>query len=428
MRFGVFYELQLPRPWAEGDEHRLFKEALEQVALADRLGFDYAWDVEHHFLDEYSHSSAPEVFLAAAAARTSRIRLGHGIRQVIPNYNHPARTAEGLATLDLLSDGRVEFGIGEGATRLELGAFGISARSKRALALEAAEQICNMMTLTPYPGFEGEGFSMPCRNVLPKPLQKPHPPLWMACTNRETIKAAARNGVGALAFSFLDPDEARSWSRIYYDIIKSEECVPLGWSVNANIAMVSAFSMHADRAEAIRRGQDNFEFFRYAQQRLVAEDFVPGYSNMWADFRAKRGDASDRLIQAALSRAEYDGAGIGTPDDMRRHLASLQDAGVDQVIFMQQAGRNPHANICESLELFAAEVMPEFARDVAAREAAKATELAPYIEAALARKPRMAPLEAHEVPVVRASVKAATFDAQRQRQLAEAAAAERGER
>ncbi|MEQ8495121.1 MAG: LLM class flavin-dependent oxidoreductase [Gammaproteobacteria bacterium] len=426
MRFGVFYELQLPRPWGAGDEHRLFKEALEQVVLADRLGFDYAWDVEHHFLDEYSHSSAPEVFLAAAAGRTSRIRLGHGIRQVIPNYNHPARTAEGLATLDLLSDGRVEFGIGEGATRLELGAFGIPAKRKRALALEAAEQICNMMVLTPYPGYEGEGFSMPCRNVLPKPLQQPHPPLWMACTNRETIKAAARTGVGALAFSFLDPEEARSWSQVYYDIIRSEECVPLGWSVNANIAMVSAFSMHRDRAEAIRRGQDNFEFFRYAQQRLVAEDFVPGHSNMWDDFRAKRGDASDRLVQAALSRAEYDGAGIGTPDDMRRHLASLQEAGVDQVIFMQQAGRNPHANICESLELFASEVMPEFAREVAAREAAKAVELAPFIEAALARKPRMAALAADEVPVVRASVQAATFDAQRQRQLAAAAAGERG--
>ena len=105
MRFGVFYELQLPKPWGEGDEHRLFKEAIEQVVLADRLGFDYAWEVEHHFLDEYSHSSAPEVFLAAAAARTSGIRLGHGIRQVIPSYNHPARTAECVATLDLLSDG-----------------------------------------------------------------------------------------------------------------------------------------------------------------------------------------------------------------------------------------------------------------------------------------------------------------------------------
>ena len=408
MRFGVFYELQLPRPWAEGDEHRLFKDALEQVVLADRLGFDYAWEVEHHFLDEYSHSSAPEVFLAAAAAKTSTIRIGHGIRQVIPNYNHPARTAEGLATLDLLSDGRLDFGIGEGATRLELGAFGIKAKQKRALALEATEQICNMMVLTPYPGYEGEGFSMPCRNVLPKPLQQPHPPLWMACTNRDTIKVAARNGLGALAFSFLDPDEARTWSTIYYDIIKSEECVPLGWSVNANLAMVSAFSMHEDRSEAIRRGQDNFEFFRYSQQKLVAEDFVPGYSNMWEEFRAKRGDASDRLIAAALKRGEFDGAGIGTPEDMRRHLASMQEAGVDQVVFLQQAGRNSHANICESLELFARTVMPAFSADVAEREAAKAAELAPFIEAALARKNYMQPLAEHEVPVVKAAVKAAT--------------------
>ncbi len=418
MRFGVFYELQLPRPWNEGDEHRLFKEALEQVVLADRLGFDFAWQVEHHFLDEYSHSSAPEVFLATAAGRTRDIRLGHGIRQVIPAYNHPARTAEGLATLDLLSDGRVEFGIGEGATRLELGAFAIAAKRKRALALEAAEQICNMMVLTPYPGFEGEGFTMPCRNILPKPYQKPHPPLWMACTNRDTIKIAAQNGVGALAFSFLDPEEARTWSKIYYDIIKSEDCVPLGWSVNANIAMVSAFSMHEDRAEAIRRGQDHFEFFRYSQQRLVAEDFVPGHSNMWEDFLEKRGDASDALIQAALARSEYDGAGIGTPGDMARHLAAMREAGIDQVVFLQQAGRNTHRNICASLELFAATVMADFHRDAAAREAAKAEQLAPAIAAALARKRYMAPLDKAATPVVKAAVKAATFDALKQRQAA----------
>ena len=411
MRFGVFYELQLPKPWGEGDEHRLFKEALDQVALADRLGFDYAWEVEHHFLDEYSHSSAPEVFLAAAAARTRNIRLGHGIRQVIPSYNHPARTAECVATLDLLSDGRVDLGIGEGATRLELGAFGIAAKTKRARSLEAAEQICNMMVLTPYPGYEGEGFSMPCRNVLPKPLQRPHPPLWMACTNRETIKVAARNGVGALAFSFLDPDEARSWSKVYYDIIRSGECVPLGRAVNANLAMVSAFSMHEDRAEAIRRGQDHFEFFRYAQQKLVAEDFVPGYSDMWNEFVEKRGDASDRLIQAALARAEFDGAGIGTPADMERHLRELQEAGVDQVIFMQQAGRNTHSNICESLELFARAVMPKFQAEAAEREARKAGALRPHVEAALARKRFMPPIGREDVPVVPAAVKAATFDA-----------------
>lgn len=114
MRFGIFYEHQLPKPWNPGDEARLFHDALEQVVLADRLGYDYAWEVEHHFLEEYSHSSAPEVFLAACAALTKTIRVGHGIRQVIPNYNHPARTAEALATLDIVSRGRLDFGIGEG--------------------------------------------------------------------------------------------------------------------------------------------------------------------------------------------------------------------------------------------------------------------------------------------------------------------------
>jgi alkanesulfonate monooxygenase SsuD/methylene tetrahydromethanopterin reductase-like flavin-dependent oxidoreductase (luciferase family) len=159
MKFGIFYEHQLPKPWNEGDEARLFHEALEQVVLADRLGYDYAWEVEHHFLEEYSHSSAPEVFLAACAALTKNIRVGHGIRQVIANYNHPARTAEGLATLDIISKGRLDFGIGEGATRLELGGFGIPAKEKRAMALESAEQIANMLVMEPYPGFEGKSFS-----------------------------------------------------------------------------------------------------------------------------------------------------------------------------------------------------------------------------------------------------------------------------
>jgi alkanesulfonate monooxygenase SsuD/methylene tetrahydromethanopterin reductase-like flavin-dependent oxidoreductase (luciferase family) len=402
MRFGVFYEHQLPKPWNDGDEARLFHQALEQVVLADRLGYDFAWEVEHHFLEEYSHSSAPEVFLAACAALTNTIRLGHGIRQVIPNYNHPARTAECLGTLDIVSRGRLEFGIGEGATRLELGGFKIPAKEKRALALEAAEQIANMMVMTPYPGYEGHGFSFPCRNIVPKPVQKPHPPMWMACTNRDTIKVAAANGLGALAFSFLDPDEARTWAGIYYDIIKSEDCVPLGHSVNANIAMVSNFSVHRDRAEAIRRGQEGFEFFGYAVNALVAHDAVPGRSTLFADFQRARGARDDELI-AAARLVELQANGIGTPDDIREHIRGFQAAGIDQVIFLQQAGRNRHEHICESLELFAAEVMPEFKAQVAAREASKAAELAPFLEAALKRKRRMRPLEEHEIPVVPAS-------------------------
>jgi alkanesulfonate monooxygenase SsuD/methylene tetrahydromethanopterin reductase-like flavin-dependent oxidoreductase (luciferase family) len=321
---------------------------------------------------------------------------------VIPNYNHPARTAEGLATLDIISRGRLDFGIGEGATRLELGAFHIPAREKRAMAIEAAEQIANMMVLSPYPGYESKNFSFPCRNVVPKPVQKPHPPMWMACTNRDTIKVAAQNGLGALAFSFVDPDEARNWAEIYYGIIRSEDCVPLGHAVNANLAMVSNFSVHPDRAEAIRRGQEGFEFFSYAVNALVAHDATPGRSRLFEDFQKSRARSDEEII-AATQAAARNANGIGTPDDIADHIAAFQEAGVDQVIFLQQAGRNKHEHICEALALFAAEVMPAFKAGVAEREAKKARELKPYIDAAMARKRWMAPLKDDEIPVVPAS-------------------------
>ena len=407
MKFGIFYELQLPKPWGPDDERQLVQDALLQVELADRLGIDYAWAVEHHFLEEYSHCSASEVFLAAAAARTKRIRLGHGIRQVIANYNHPARTAEAIAMLDLISNGRAEFGIGEGATRLELAGFNIPAKEKRALSLEAAEQIANMLVMTPYPGFEGRSFKMPCRNVLPKPTQKPHPPMWMACTNRDTIKVAASNGLGALAFSFIDEAEARTWSSIYYDIIKSDQCVPLGHSVNANIAMVSAFSLHADSGEAARRGQEGFEFFRYAISALVAKDTVPGRSRLFEEFQAERGSGALATTVAgaeSLASAFQRSRGIGSPAEFREHVRSFESAGIDQIILQQQAGRNKHAHICQSLELLGREVLDEFAAKSPERDRRKAEALAPFIEQALARKQRMPALVDADIPVVRASV------------------------
>jgi alkanesulfonate monooxygenase SsuD/methylene tetrahydromethanopterin reductase-like flavin-dependent oxidoreductase (luciferase family) len=393
MRFGVFYELQLPKPWTPDAEHRLIGEAIEQVRLADRIGIDYAWAVEHHFLDEYSHCSASEVFLTALAAKTERIRVGFGIRQVIPNYNHPSRTAEAVAMLDLVSDGRVEFGIGEGATRLELHGYGIPAKNKQALSFEAAEQIANMMVMEPYPGYQGEGFSMPCRNVLPKPFQKPHPPMWLACTNRKTIEIAARNGLGALAFTFLDPEEAKTWADLYYSIIKSEECVPLTHVVNANIAMVAGFSLHEDAEEAQRRGMDGFAFFRYAINALVANDAKPGRSRLWEEYEELKGRELPTI-----------GApGIGTPEDYRKLVRGFADVGVDQIIFLQQGGKNRHEHICESLELFGREVLPHFTEGREEREARKAEELAPHIEKALQRKRRMPELSDDEIPVVKAS-------------------------
>lgn len=405
MRFGVFYELQLPKPWSEDGDHKLIHEALEQIELADRIGVDYAWAVEHHFLDEYSHCSAPEVFLSAAAARTKNILLGHGIRQVIPNYNHPARVAEGLGTLDLISNGRLQFGIGEGATRLELHGFGINAKTKRARSLEAAREIADMMVMDPYPGYEGEGFSMPCRNVLPKPFQKPHPPMWMACTNRDTIRVAASLGLGALAFSFVDEGEAETWSKIYYDTIKSEECVPLGHAVNPNLAMVSAFSIHPDRDEAVRRGQEAFEFFAFAIKHMVVEDQLPGRTRIWEEFQAAKnagrtGTAEEEA--SGLTRSP----GIGTPEEFVEHARGFERAGVDQVILLQQAGNNSHGNICESLELFGQTVVPEFKPHAAKREAEKREELKPYIEAAMKRRQNRPPLADDEIPVVKASATA----------------------
>ena len=398
MKFGIFYEHQLPRPWTDGEEQKLFNDALEQVEVADRLGIDFAWEVEHHFLEEYSHSSAPEVFLAACSQRTKNIRLGHGIRQVIPEYNHPARTAEVIATLDLVSNGRVEFGTGESSAELELGGFRIPVERKRKIFMESVEQICNMLAMDPYPGYKGQYFEMPCRNIVPKPVQRPHPPLWVACSQRETIRMAARLGIGALTFAFVDPAEATEWVDEYYGIIKSEACVPIGHAINPNICMVSSFSCHEDREEAVRRGLDGFEFFGFALGSLYAfGEHKPGRTNLWEQFQGlKQSRQETQDITQALSGSR---GGIGTPDDLREHLLKFEERGVDQVTFIQQAGRNRHEHICESLELFAAEVMPEFKEREAERERRKMEELAPYLEAAMARKANMPSLADSDIPV-----------------------------
>ena len=390
MKFGIFYEHQLPRPWSEGAELQLFQEALDQVELADRIGIDYAWEVEHHFLEEYSHSSAPEVFLAACSQRTQRIRLAHGIVLMPSGYNHPARVAERVATLDLVSNGRVEFGTGESASLAELGGFRVAVESKREEWRESVEQAANMLAMDPYPGFEGKYFSMPCRNVVPKPVQRPHPPLWVACSNRETIHVAAKLGIGALTFAFIDPEEAKKWVDDYYTILKTE-CVPIGHAINPNIAMVTGFSCHQDEEEAKRRGMDGFRFFGYALgHHYVYGEHTPGRTNIWERFEAAR----DKMPQEGANR------GIGTPEQLRGHLRGFQEAGVDQVCFIQQGGRNKHEHICESLELFGKEVMPEFHEHEEERERRKRDELAPFLEQALARKQYLKPLADDEIPKV----------------------------
>ena len=386
MKFGIFYEHQIPRPWHNGDEHRLFKEALDQVELADRLGIDYAWEVEHHFLEEYSHSSAPEVFLAACSQRTRQIRLGHGIVLMPPGYNAPARVAERIATLDLVSDGRVEWGTGESSSRIELEGFGVSYLEKREAWEEAVRETAKMMSMEPYPGYEGKYFSMPCRNVLPKPVQRPHPPIWVACSNRDTIRLAAKLGIGALTFAFIDPADAKYWVDEYYDTFK-RECTPIGRAVNPNIAMVTGFMCHEDSATAVAQGLEGFKFFGFALAHYyLTGTHVPGRLNVWEEF--KKGPGFPLMPTG----------GIGSPDQVRENLERFEEVGVDQVIFIQQGGNNRHEHICESLELFAARVMPGFKERQDARERRKADALAPYVARALDRMPPLVPMA--DVPAV----------------------------
>jgi alkanesulfonate monooxygenase SsuD/methylene tetrahydromethanopterin reductase-like flavin-dependent oxidoreductase (luciferase family) len=399
VKFGLFYEHQIGRPWEEDTERQLIQDALDQVELADSLGFHYLWEVEHHFLEEYSHSSAPEVFLAAASQRTRRIRLGHGIVLTAPKFNHPARTAERIAMLDLVSNGRVEFGTGESSSEAELGGFGIPFEQKRDAWLEGVEVAVRCLTEVPFTGVEGQFVTMPPRNVVPKPVQKPHPPLWVACSRRDTILLAAEKGIGALTFAFIDPEEARHWVHDYYTTLE-ERGVPVGLAVNANVACVTPMMLHHDEAEAIRRGIEGANFFGYSLGHFyVFGTHEPGRTNVWQEYLERRSavgydpEAAARALQeerlgAKLASGDTTGlrGAIGTPEQVREYLRRYEEAGVDQVIFVLQAGRNRHEHIMESIEMFGREVLPEFLDRDEKLSREKAERLEPVLENVMARR------------------------------------------
>src|ERR1041385_1701609 len=372
VRFGLFYEHQLPRPHSEGAEEKLLHDALEQVELADRLGFHSVWEVEHHFLEEYSHSSAPEVFLAAASQRTSTLRRGRGIVQIPPGFTHPARVAERIATLDLVSGGRVEFGTGESSSQAELGGFGVDRGLKRAQWEEGIDAIPRMFVEEPFAGYHGRFVDMPPRNVVPKPKQKPHPPLWVACSRRDTILLAARKGLGALSFAFIDPEEAIHWISDYEKTL-AESCVPVGKAVNANVACVTPMMCAKTEEEALKRGLEGGNFFGYSLGHYyVFGEHVPGKTDVWNEYVTKRGEHGYSPEVAVALEQERLGAKIaagdtkglrgatGTPEQIREFCLRFEESGVDQLIFVMQAGKNRHEDICESLEIFGREVLPQF--------------------------------------------------------------------
>ena len=331
MKFGIFYELQLPRPWSDDDEYALVNQALDQIELADRLGYDYAWEVEHHFLEEYSHSSAPEVFLGAASQRTERIRLGHGIVQ-LPT-NHPARVAERISTLDLISHGRVEFGVGEGSSVTELHPFDRRFRDKRAVWEDAMRCLMPMFWEEGWE-YHGEYFDFPLRNVVPKPRQRPHPPLWVACSQLDTIEMAGRRGIGALGVPVrVGGGRPRVGPRLLQRVHQRQEL--LGpYQTNPNIAVVSQF-MCADTDEEARARADGSTFFQFAL-RFYNEHgpVVPGTVSLWDEYQTWK-------AAPAGQKAQHGGL-IGSPATIREKLHRFAASNVDQVILLNQAGRNRH--------------------------------------------------------------------------------------
>jgi alkanesulfonate monooxygenase SsuD/methylene tetrahydromethanopterin reductase-like flavin-dependent oxidoreductase (luciferase family) len=230
---------------------------------------------------------------------------------------------------------------------------------------------------------------MPPRNVVPKPVQKPHPPLWVACSKAETLQLAARNGIGALSFAFVPLSEIGPWVNGYYKTLE-EECVPIGAAINPNIVFTIQFMClkNGDRAREI--ANEAHKFFSYAiSHYYVFGEHQPGKTNLWHNFKTDKAHIGEKVWGGHDQRL---GEGVkptdcvGTPEEVRNVLRQYEQLGADQVVFITQTANTPHEVLCESLDLFAREVMPEFQEREARREKEKAARLEPILEKAMKRK------------------------------------------
>jgi len=369
MKFGIFYEISVPRPWDAEIERTVYERCLEQVRLADELGFDQVWAVEHHFLEEYSHCSAPELFLTACAMQTKRIRVGHGIVVCVPQFNHPVRVAERAAVLDILSGGRLEMGTGRSATWTELGGFQASPDDTKKTWDEYVRVLPKMWTQERF-GYEGRAFSMPARAVLPKPYQKPHPPMWVAVTSPGTELDGAERGLGSLGLTFSGFAENEKRIAGYRQRIKY--CDPVGEFVNEQVNTVNFLYCHEDLEYGVKTGQRLSGTFSYlAAQLLPAREAYPAQSYPSLGLLPQ-------LRQEASGPGDPSGAPegicIGTPDRIVEVLRRWESVGVDRVNFLLNALETvPQEEVLASMRLFAKEVMPKLDPDVKAQKAETAT-------------------------------------------------------
>nr|WP_256575225.1 MULTISPECIES: LLM class flavin-dependent oxidoreductase [unclassified Pseudomonas] len=366
----MIYEAQTTDSSREGDR-KVFDDTVEQVMLADKLGFDVVWAVEHTALSNYSHSSAPETLLAFLAGKTERIGIGHGVVCLPPAMNHPVKVAERIATLDLLSKGRVHFGMGKGGTQQEAGTFGYD-------LTKLQPQIDEMMYLIPKMFVQdeiehnGEFVQIPRRPIHPKPFQYPHPPMYMACTNANSLATAGGRGLGALVLGFGGPDEVAKKNTTYREAFanrKAEDQV--GFRPTEHLAALCPAIVMADGQKARKIGIRGQRYFLESLAHWYTGGEKPDPST-WDDDVTTTGsgqtvlntswgsekvsvDFSDPSLELLNPNHAY-----GTVSDCIGYVQRLIDAGADEILFICQMGTIPQEAQLETIRNIGEHVIPHF--------------------------------------------------------------------
>ena len=371
MEFGIFVQGYIPKWKSAADpdaEHTSLMEDLQLAIAADKAGFKYIWASEHHFLQEYSHCSNPEILYGAIAARTERIRLGYGVRLMPQPYNHPVRTAEAVAVLDLISNGRVDFGTGRSSTRAELEGFDVDPSKTRAMWREAIGHVVGIWTNEEYE-FSGEFWKMPRRNVHPKPLQKPHPPIWGATSSEDGHREVGRLGLGLCSFAVgVSPDEVKKKVDIYREALAS--CTePIGAFMNHDAATFTMTLCSRDRQRALDLARESFEWYPATGARLIASltDWMAEQKQDLGSYAyAADMKAIDDQGMLDLLTLEYlvdsNACVLGTPEECAETCRLYEEAGIDTLLCLVNPYRIPHEAVMETIELMGREVIPQFAK------------------------------------------------------------------
>lgn len=392
MKFDIFCEIQRAFPWNGADEASLFREILAQARAAEAAGFEIWWQVEHHGAPQFSYSSAPEIVLTAIAMTTERLRVGHAGVLAPFNINTPLRVAERAATLDVLSGGRFELGLAKSGGK-EWETFGVDPLKARDQVRDAMRMIPRMWTEAEF-SWSSPDYSVPPREVVPKPVQTPHPRLWQTCGSPDSFYMAGELGVGALGTTLLSPVAFLGNMLGEYDRGLAACKQPAGRVVNAQKGVFTFVHVAESRAQAIRNGAAwsalwyvNAAPVVFKVPRRVWYDMIKAglHPNSDRDTAAvtdldpheveiqpddpevvrllKRMAQGETIsFEAAHEALEaLDSVVIGDPDHCRGKLDGYRAIGADRAMCLMQFGSIPHEAVLKSLDLAGRHLIPAFA-------------------------------------------------------------------